>query len=140
MMRLVQSSVPGAVERDQAVWLLIERAVLSRAICRELEDSGGKLPNRRVLSALFFLLQWIERTLPECLRGEPYPKDGIEQMVVPAGYERLLQEIRAGAEVAHALFLYLMADSTADKVRLPGLLASYWKECADPVQVPWFAN
>jgi len=84
-MRLVESSVPGAVERDQAIHLLVERAVLTRLVCRELSYGVGGLPDRRSKTALFLLLQWIGGNLPE--RREPYPTDGIDQMVVPEGYQ-----------------------------------------------------
>jgi hypothetical protein len=139
-MRLVHSSVPGAVQRDQAIHLLIERAVLTRLVCRELLDVADDLPNRRAKTALFLLLQWIGGNLPQYVRGEPYPMDGIDQMIVPDGCEKLLEEIRSGALVAQALFLYLMADSAADKAKLPSLLASYWKQHGAPVQVSWFAD
>jgi len=39
-MRMVRSSVPGAMDRDRAIRLLTERAVLTRMICRELKDGN----------------------------------------------------------------------------------------------------
>jgi len=137
-MSLVESSIPGAVERHQAINLLTERAVLTRLVCRELLDGAGNLPNRRAKAALFLLLQWIGGNLPECRRGEPYPADGIDQMVVPEGYQKLLEEIRSGAQVAQAYFMYLMADSTADKAKIPSLLTAYWKQHGATVAVDWF--
>ena len=109
-MRLVGSSNPGDVQRDTAVHLLTERAVLTRAVCRELAEStesNGSFGDRRPCIALSFLLRWILENLPHsfefraaagnlCQR-EPRASDGIDQMVVPDGCESLLQEIRDGA-------------------------------------------
>jgi hypothetical protein len=47
MHRLAKSSKPGDVERDQAGRLLTERAVVTRALCRELLDSNGRFSDRR---------------------------------------------------------------------------------------------
>jgi hypothetical protein len=55
MYRLVNSSKPGEVERDQAVRLLTERAVLTRALCRELLESDGSFSDRRSSTALVLL-------------------------------------------------------------------------------------
>lgn len=138
-MRLVQSSMPGAVERDQAIHLLTERAVLTRMVCRELLDEVGddprRLPGRRSKTSLFILLQWIGQNLPECAKVTPYPADCIDQMIVPEGYEKLIEETRSGAQVAQALSLYLLCDSYADRARIPDLLTSYWKQHAAPVRV-----
>jgi hypothetical protein len=54
-MRLVASSNPEDVNRDQALHLLTERAVLTRALCRELRDSGGVFNGMRPLTALALL-------------------------------------------------------------------------------------
>ena len=89
MLRLVESSGPGDVERDTAVRLLAERAVLTRAICRELEEASGKFAGRRPSIALTLLLQWIWQNFPECVRVEPHPSDGIDRMIVPDGCEAL---------------------------------------------------
>ena len=43
--RLVDSSAPGAVERDRAIWLLVERAVLARGSCAP-SSSGAANPVR----------------------------------------------------------------------------------------------
>ena len=56
-MKMVHSSVPGAVERDQAIRLLTERATLTRMVCRELLDSDIGKPDRRPQTALFQLLR-----------------------------------------------------------------------------------
>jgi hypothetical protein len=112
-MRLVQSSVPGAVERDNAIHLLTERAVLTRMVCFELLDVvHRRLVDRRVHTALSLLLAWVHENMPGSVRVEPHPADGINEMTIPAGYEKIVEEIRAGAQVGEALFMYYTADTT----------------------------
>jgi hypothetical protein len=43
-MRLIASSDPGAVNRDQARWLLDERVVLTTAVVRELQNAVASTP------------------------------------------------------------------------------------------------
>ena len=63
-MRLVSSSILGAVEEDRAVRLLAERAVLTRAICCELRDENPDPGSGRSRTALGFLVEWIgQKTL-----------------------------------------------------------------------------
>ncbi len=131
-MSLVESSEPGAVKRHELTPAGGARG--AHPPRRELLDGAGHPPNRRAKAELFLLFQWVGGNLPECLRGEPCPADGIDQMVVPEGYDKLLEEIR----VARAYFMYLMADSTADKEKIPHLLASYWNQHGASVPVAWF--
>src|SRR5437870_381942 len=112
MHRLVGSSNPEDVERDTAVRLLTERAVLTRAVCRELLDAAGRFDDRRPCTALAILLQWLRQNLPESVRIEPHPSDGIDGMVVPGTCQALLQEVRGGAQVGEALFMLLTADNS----------------------------
>jgi hypothetical protein len=139
-MRLVQSSNPGDVERDAAVRLLAERAVLTRAVCRELLDAGGEFAGRRPCVALSFLLQWIQENFPESIRVEPRPADGIDRMVVPDGCRDLLQEIQDGAQVGEALFMLLTADtptqSRGDEAVIRDRLAAYWAKHLAAVRAP----
>jgi hypothetical protein len=149
-MRLVGSSNPGDVERDTAVRLLAERAVLTRAVCQELIDAGGGFADRRPCVALSFLLQWIEGKLPESLQvrtaagglyqREPRASDGIDQMAVPAGCEDLLQEIRDGARVGDALSMLLTADNSiqarGDEAVIRERLAAYWADHGAAVRAP----
>lgn len=149
-MQLVESSHPGDVERDTAVRLLAERAVLTRTICRELEESPGGFADRRPCVALGFLLHWIVEHLPEsfqfraaagnvCQR-EPRPSDGLDQMAVPAGCEVLLDEIRDGANVGDALAMLLTADTSTqasgDEAKIRERLSVYWAKHAIPVRAP----
>lgn len=144
MMRLVNSSVPGAVERNSELRLLSERAVLTRMLCRELVEAQGDLPDRRVSTALFILLSWIAQNFPQSIRTEPHPSDGLDQMVVTAEGQGLLAEIREGAKVGEALSMLMTADSSIaaqhDKAVLRERLEIYWAKHAVGVRPPWFVD
>jgi hypothetical protein len=141
-MRLVGSSTPGAVERDAALVLLVERAVLTRMLCTEAQDHFSKL-SRRPDAAFGFLLGWIDRKFPNRSRG-PYAADGIAEMVVPKGCEPLMEEIRAGTEVAKAYEMLQTADSSVqlqgDKARLREQLDNYWSRYRESCAGPWLAG
>ena len=142
MYRLVNSSQPGAVERDHAVQLLAERAVLTRALCRELLDSDGRFNHRRPSIALSLLLQWVARNLPESVRVEPHPADGIDSMVAPDDCQELLREIRDGAQVGEALFMLLTADNSlqadGDRAVIQKRLSAYWANHSSAAAAPSF--
>jgi len=137
---MVRSSNPGDVDRDTAVRLLSERAVLTRAACRELLDSEGSFDGRRPSIALSFLLQWIRENLPESIKVEPHPADGIDRMVVPDNCRDLLQEIRDGAEVCEALFILFTADTPSqfrgDEKSIHDRLAAYWANHGSAARAP----
>ena len=130
MHRLVKSSKPGEVERDHAVRLLTARAVLTRALCRELLDADGRFSDRRPSTALFLLLQWVAQNLPESVWVEPHPAGGIDAMIVPADCQELLREIYDGAQVGESLFMLLTADNSlqadGDRATLRKRLDTYW--------------
>ncbi|MGA9997673.1 MAG: hypothetical protein WBP93_19820 [Pyrinomonadaceae bacterium] len=140
MYRLVESSKPGEVERDQAVRLLTERAVLTRSLCRELLDCDGRFSDRRSSTALSFLLQWVVRNLPESVRVEPHPSDGIDIMVVPDDCQELLREIQDGAQVGEAFFMLLTADNSlqadGDRTTLRKRLDTYWATHSSAASAP----
>ena len=98
-MRLIRSSDPEAVARDEALRLLAERAVLTLSVCRELLEADATYAKRRARASLWVLLQWIGANLRESARVEPSADDGIDQMVKPSGTEAVVAEIRAGARV-----------------------------------------
>lgn len=140
MHRLVKSSKPGEVERDLAIRILTERAVLTRALCRELLDSGESFSNRRTNTVLGFLLQWVSHYLPASVRVEPHPSDGIDSMTVPDDCRELVREIRDGAQVGEAFFMLLTADnslqSDGDRSRLQKRLDSYWVDHPSAASAP----
>jgi hypothetical protein len=137
---LVKSSKPGEVERDHAVRLLTERAVLTRSLCRELLDSDDRFDARRPRAALSLLLQWVGQNLPASVRVEPHASGGIDSMVVPDNCQELLQEIRDGAQVGEALFMLLTADNSlqadGDQATLRKRLDNYWANHTSPVAAP----
>jgi hypothetical protein len=139
--KLVHSSVPGAVERDQAIRLLTERAVLTRMVCRELFETNPDHFDRRPLVALHHLLGWIATHYPDSLRGEPHAADGLDGIEIPKGLEALFQEIKAGAKVCEAFFMLTTADNdiqyTSDRVHLSARLESYWQSHPTPVPVAY---
>lgn len=138
-MKLVRSSVPGAVERDEAIRLLVERATLTRMVCLELRDSDIGRPDMRPQVALFHLLHWVDENMRQHVHVEPRADDGIEQMIVPVGYQELVSEISAGAKVCDALFMLLTADSGLqaknDRETIQDRLASYWARHRSPIPV-----
>ena len=141
MHNLVESSQPGAVDRDRAIYLLTERAVLTRSLCQELRDAAGRdFEGRRMGVALGLLLRWVTENMPESVRVEPHPSDGIDEMVVPEMCQELLQEIRDGAAVGEALFMLFTADTPTqargDKERIKERLENYWIKHASPVYAP----
>lgn len=140
MYRLVKSSNPGAVERDDAVRLLVQRAVLTRSLCRELLDSDGNFSDRRPTTALAFLLQWVAQNLPASVRLEPHASNGIEEMVVPDDCQELLREIQDGAQVGEALFMLTTADNSfqadGDRATIRKRLDAYWANHPSPAPAP----
>jgi hypothetical protein len=140
-MRLVRSSIPGAVERDTALRLLAERAVLTRTVCCELRDADLQHADRRSQTALSLLLIWIQENLPESVRVEPRPEDGLDQMIIPDGCQAVLREIRAGAHVGEALFMFLTADTSVqadqDRALIRERLTAYWREHPVQIAVAW---
>ena len=140
-MRLVASSDPDAVARDQALHLLIERAVLTRAVCRELLESEGDFGGRRPRTALALLLRWVQSNLPQFVHTEPHARTGLDAMVVPEDCEDLLREIEDGAEVCEALFSLTTADNASevhnDKKAIAKSLDAYWEVHSQIVNQPW---
>lgn len=139
MLRLVESSNPGDVDRDTAVRLLAQRAVLTRAVCRELQECSD-FAGRRPTTALSLLLQWVWQNFAESVRVEPHASDGLDKMIVPENCQELMQEIRAGAEVAEALFMLTTADTMSqlrgDEEVIRDRLSAYWAKHGTAVVAP----
>jgi hypothetical protein len=90
--------------------------------------------------ALEILLQWIWQHLPDSVRIEAHPADGIDRMIVPDGCERLLEEVRAGAQVGEALSMLLTADNPlqarGDEAVIRERLEAYWKTHGSAAPAP----
>ena len=134
--RVVESTEPGAVERDRAIWALVERAVLTRLVVHELLESPDRPTGRRPVTALDLLLAWVSRNFPDSVRVEPHPSDGLKLMVVPEGFERLLREIEDGAQVCELFQFGLSADTSTesrrDLVRLREAMDQYMADHPSP--------
>lgn len=132
VIRLVASSDPSEVPRFEARQLLLERAVLTRMVCRELiEKPEGKLGRScRADAALGFLMRWI-CSQPQCPTS-PRPSSGIDSMSVPDGSSELLEEIRDGAAVCDAFTMLDSADTNShwlsDMSRIEEALENYWSK------------
>lgn len=126
-MRMIDSSDAGAVARDQAMWLLRERVVLTTSVCRELRRCNEKWTDQRARAALDLLRRWIAARYE--IKVETHASDGLDQMVVPPEGEALMTEIRIGSEVCEALAMLWTADTQGefrgDSERIAGLMATY---------------
>ena len=140
-MKLVASSNPGAVERDEAIYLLTERALLTRTVCQELLGAKGDLHTRRPRVALGMLLIWIQEHFPESVFIEPHARDGLDAMAVPDDCQELMQEIRDGANVCESLFMLTTADTNSevehDEQQLRHSLDEYRDHHVETVNAPW---
>lgn len=143
-MSITASSDPGAVEHDRAIWLLEARAVLTTAVCRELDASANPMGNRRSWIALIFLRTWIRDELGAEFT---WPGDGLPKlsddgqivgspgsMTVPDDGQALLREIIAGVPACHSLAMTRTADTqrelNSDIEKLAAALAE-WRTARD---------
>lgn len=129
-MRLVASSNPNEVDRFEAIDLLVQRAVLTRLVCRELMNRTDERFSRwRTDCSLSFLMQWIKSSLEpdEYFR----PSFGIDAMTVPDDCLHLIDEIRDGARVCEALAMLQTADTASDvmndMMNIEKQLNIYWQ-------------
>jgi hypothetical protein len=103
-------------------------------------ESDIKSLDRRPQAALYLLLRWIAENQSEHLRGEPRANDGLDHMVVPEGYEKVVPELELGARVCHALFMLFTADNEIqaadDRAMIQTSLAAYWEQHPRPVPMP----
>ena len=127
--RLVESSDPGAVERFEALRLLQERVVLTTAVCRELQRTGGTGPYGRADAALSLLHRWIAERFETDPEVGVHPDDGIEDMVIPDGALDLVDELWAGTRVCQAFGMLHTADRRSeyegDQAEIRRLLERY---------------
>jgi len=135
-MELVTSSDPSAVDRFKAAALLLERAVLTRMVCRELIDKPEPEISRssRADAAMNLLRAWIASRL--AVLGDIKPSSGIDAMLVPEGCADLIEEIREGAKVCEDLTMLDSADTDSqwdgDMARITKSLDTYWCKHGSP--------
>jgi predicted transcriptional regulator len=113
--------------------LLVERAVLTRAVCREVRD--GKVGPNYVRAS--FALNLLERWLAENM-GYSYPSSNQDEITnAPRGCKELMQEIHDGESVCRALDLQGTADrqseAQSDVEGLREALDNYWRKHRRPV-------
>ena len=126
-MRLVGSSNRRAVEDDRARRLLLQRVVLTTAVCHELQRVNPTDKYRRAEQAMNFLLTWIDQHFETGV--VTHPDDGMEDMVITDDTMHLLCELWDGIQVCQAFAMLQTADYPAeyerDKARIRELLADY---------------
>lgn len=131
-MRLVESSTPGAVTAANADSLLSERLVLANAVCAELGASRGEYSARLPTAALTLLRQWIGSHYSTD-GSEVLVQDGLAEMLVPAGSEGRMNQLRAATSVCSDLAIIWTAETrseyAADSEQLRESLAS-WEAAA----------
>jgi hypothetical protein len=130
-MRLVGSSDPDAVRRDGLRWHFEERAVLTSAVCRELESAGKHLASRRARAALDLLARWMRECVPSAwpARGEVNFRDGLDGPELVEVADDLRVELELGATVCADFMMLLTADTSfqaeGDSERLQRSLQAY---------------
>lgn len=135
-MELVASSDPSAIEHFKALSLLLQRAVLTRMVCRELIDKPEPKITRssRASAAMNLLTAWVASTL--VATDDISPWSAIDEMLVPEGCDDLIEEIRDGAKVCEALSMLDSADTYSewrgDMSRIEASLDAYWSKHGAP--------
>ena len=124
--------MPGSgTADDEALRSLLERVVLTSAVCRELlECTDEQFAEPRPRAALDLLRRWVgERyqadpdTDPDG-RRDAHLEDGVETMIVPPGAEEVMTELRAGVAVCEDYALLQTAETASD---LAGDLNHLWQ-------------
>lgn len=95
------------------MWLLRQRAVLTRAVCHEVSLERTNADGLRSRAALDLLLGWI-RAHFVCGDSDVHPGDHLPSMVVPPSGKALYDDIRAGVPVCEALWMLWTADTQGE--------------------------
>ena len=140
MARLIDSSDPGAVEREQALNVLAERAVLATAVCREFLAAGPTYLTRRCNAAYGLYRSWLAQHDLNLLSDGYRDVRGIrEQMQIPEGdpeADKLADEIEVADRVSGGYERLNTADTRSefqgDQENLTVALQSWqsWEESA----------
>ena len=115
-MRLVASSDPFEVPREQARDLLYERLALTERIAAALHATKGEYVDRVASAGVRLLLAWIASHF-ELEAGKPTTMwDAMDDMTVPPGSEDVMDRLRSATYVASCLTMLYTAD-TQDESR-----------------------
>ena len=130
MIKIVYSTTPGAVERDEAIRLLTMRAVMTRMVCREASECNGKFLHSRPGASLWLLGQWLVDNWPEeeYLWGQRYST--LNPTLVPDDCRDLADEIIDGGLVCDEIRGIQTSDNDSeyqsDSIRINEALKNYW--------------
>ena len=136
MHKIVYSSTPGAIERDEAINLLTMRAVLTRMVCREASECNGKFLYRRTGTALGLLGRWLADNWPaeDYLLGQRYST--LNPAFVPDDCQDLAEEIIDGGLVCDGIRMIQTSDNDtefdSDSFRINEALKNYWEKHSKP--------
>lgn len=136
MSRIVASSTPGAVERDETIRLLTMRAVLTRMVCREASECNGRFLYRRSGVSLWLLAQWLNQYWPV----EEYTYSSrfstLKAISVPDDYQDLAEEIIDGGKVCNGIEMIHTSDNDSefqsDSIGINEALQNYWEKHSTP--------
>lgn len=115
--------------------LLAERAVLTRAVCRELRE-GHDPYYGRPYAAVRVVQRWLKDNYDYSM--PTYNPSEIAE--APADCKNLMEEIQDGQRICNALSVYGTADSAEEHARdgshLREALEEYWLKHPNAVQSP----
>jgi len=115
-LRLDDSSDSDEIKDARALDLLHERLALTNSLCFAVQRSGGLSEIRAPHAAFSTLMRWVADHYPTDA-AEPHANDGLDLMVIPAGAEPLLIELRAGTSVAWSFHTMTTPDTWGELQR-----------------------
>ncbi|OZE97447.1 hypothetical protein [Rhodococcoides fascians] len=113
-MRLIDSSDPDAVPRDQLLHHLLERAVLTSQVCRELHRSDGDYDDRRPKVALDILARWMIKQYELAPDRDVVFDTYLAEFPETDDTRALLSELRLGSLVCRDLAMLWTADTQGE--------------------------
>jgi hypothetical protein len=128
-MTIIDSSDPQVVIDEQLHWRLVNRAVLTTAVVRELQATDNPAWDKRPRAALQALSAYL-RDVVGFERGRP--DDGLDELLeldLPEKFKPLVEEIRRGVVVCKCMMMLWTADTsteyTGDLRKLNAALADW---------------
>ena len=128
----------NATNAEVAKERLIERAILTRALCQEWRDCDGAYFGERCRGALGLLDRWLKAHEPAYREASGTALDGLDRMAVPPGCEELIKELRDGSAVEMAFSHWRWSDThdaDRDKECFKNMLDRYWVDFPKPATV-----